>query len=59
MSSSANKETEEHSGSAGHPEDGGLHRGGVVGDLSTYRDHVVRLAEGMEGFEEHYETGSP
>jgi hypothetical protein len=22
-----------------------------VGDLSTYRDHVVRLTEGMPGFE--------
>jgi hypothetical protein len=23
----------------------------LVGDLSTYRDHVIRLTEGMEGFE--------
>ena len=51
MSSSGNKETGEHSGSPGHPEDGGLQRGGVVGDLSTYRVHVVRLTEGMEDFD--------
>jgi hypothetical protein len=51
MSSSGNKETEEHSEVQSKLEDGGLHRGGVVGDLSTYRDHVVRLTEGMPGFE--------
>ena len=34
MSSSGNKETEEHSEVQSTLEDGGLHRGGVVGDLS-------------------------
>ena len=45
MSSSGNKETEEHSEVQSTLEDGGLHRGGVVGDLSRGFNRSVIASE--------------